>query len=637
VKRWDIGDQVMFAAVVPAALIAMAMAIFFSYVRISALERELQEHGAAIARQLAPASAYGMFSGNQGFLRQLADNAVRDSGVDGAAIFDRSGAVIAQSGRLNEHLLRDPRPSEKLEMRESPPEGLAFVVPVGRLPDAAQDLGGRDGDAAGSSRIGSVVVFMSLEPLALRKTELILAATAITLVGLGVAIWLARRLGNDVARPVLELSRTVSTIKGGNLGVRSDVEAGGVLKILEAGINDMAASLEEGQRDLEKRVVAATAELHRQKDLAEQANRTKTQFLAAASHDLRQPIQAAGLFVSALRLRSKDEDTQRLVSRIERAHAGLEAVLDGLLDISRLDSGAVTPRVELFPAERLLGSLRDSFAATAAESGLTLRVAPCSAWCLSDPLLLERVLSNLVSNALRYTTRGGVVVGCRRAGSSLRFEVWDSGSGIPDEKRAEIFREFVQLGNSQSSRDKGLGLGLAIVERLSRLLDHPIDLRSVVGKGTVFSVLVKRGQAPRQVEREASAPVGGVSSFGGLCILVVDDDPDVLEALVAFLSQVGARVLTASSAAQARQVMAHADRIDALLSDYRLPDSDGVSLVRELQASGRSQIPGIIISGETAEEVLQRVSDSGLRLLQKPVPAETLHHALQELLGVGPG
>ena len=226
-KRWDISSQVMFAAVVPAALIAMAMAIFFSYVRISALERELQEHGAAIARQLAPASEYGMFSGNKAFLRQLADNAVKDSGVDGVAIFDRSGAVIAQSGRLHEHLLRDPRPGEKLEMRESPPEGLVFVVPVGRLPDAARDLGGRNGDGADSSTIGSVVVFMSLEPLALRKTELILAATAITLVGLGVAIWLARRLGNDVARPVLELSRTVGTIKGGNLGVRSDVEAGG--------------------------------------------------------------------------------------------------------------------------------------------------------------------------------------------------------------------------------------------------------------------------------------------------------------------------------------------------------------------------------------------------------------------------
>jgi signal transduction histidine kinase len=631
-KRWDIGAQVMFAAVVPAALLALALAAFFTYVRISALDRELHEHGAAIARQLAPASEYGVFSGNKDFLRQLAETAVTDGGVDGVAIFDRSGTVMIRSGRLHEDLLHDPKPGRQLEMRHIHPDTLAFVAPVGGMATSAEDLGGAEGGAGTGPVIGAVLVQMSLEPLALRKAELISAAIAISLAGLGIAIWLARRLANDVARPVLDLSRTVGLIKSGDLGVRSDIEAGGVLKILEAGINDMASSLEEGQRDLEKRVAAATAELQRQKELAEQANRTKTQFLAAASHDLRQPIQAAGLFVSALRLRSKDEDTQRLVSRIERAHAGLEAVLDGLLDISRLDSGAVTPRIELFPANRLLDRLRDAFAATAAESGLRLGVMPSSVWCLSDPLLLERVLSNLVSNALRYTARGGVVVGCRRAGGWVHFQVWDSGSGIPEDKRAEIFREFVQLENPQSGRDKGLGLGLAIVERLSRLLDHPLRLRSVVGKGTVFSVQVRRGRAPRQLPTEAAARAGGNSDFGGLCILAVDDDPDVLESLVAFLSQIGARVLTAASAAQARQVMSRAEQVHVLLSDYRLPDGDGVSIVRELQARYGRHMPGIIISGETAEDVLQRVSASGLRLLHKPVPAETLHQALQELL-----
>jgi signal transduction histidine kinase len=633
-KRWDIGTQVMIAAVVPATLIAFALAWYFTYVRISALDQELHEHGSAIARQLAPASEYGVFSGNKDFLRQLADTAVTDGGVDGVAFFDQAGSLLISSGRVHPHALQDPKPGAALEMRTSLPDELIFVARIGRSSGAA-GLGGVEGEADASAVIGAVLVQMSLAPLALRKQELIIAAVLITFGGLVIAVALARRLAQDVARPVLRLARTVDLIKGGDLGARSNIEAGGVLKLLESGINDMAASLEEGQRDLEKRVATATAELQKQKELAELANRTKTQFLAAASHDLRQPIQAAGLFVSALRLRSKDEDTQRLVSRIERAHAGLEAVLDGLLDISRLDSGAVTPRIEVFPVARLLNGLREAFAPTAAESGLALRVMPCSAWCVSDALLLERVISNLVSNALRYTARGGVVVGCRRAGEGLRLEVWDSGSGIPEDKRAEIFREFVQLDNPQGGRDKGLGLGLAIVERLSRLLDHPLGLRSVVGKGTCFSVTVPRARPPQQPQGLSAVGRRSGGDFTGLCILAVDDDPDVLESLVAFLSQLGAKVLTAATAAQARAVMAGAEGVDVVLSDYRLPDGDGVSVLQELRATFGAHVPGVVITGETADEVLKRVSESGLPLLHKPVPADTLQQALQQLLGRG--
>ncbi|MBS1173092.1 MAG: hypothetical protein H6R12_1922 [Proteobacteria bacterium] len=631
-KRWDIGSRVLFAAVVPAMLIAVVLAWYFTYVRIAALDRELHEHGYAIARQLAPASEYGVFSGNLEFLHQLAESAVRDAGVDGVAVFDNAGSLMTSSGLLYAEVLRDVRPAAKLEMRDSPADALVFVAPVGPVHAADQGQSGAGGDSEGQNGVlGSVLVQMSLAPLEARKNELIFAAAAITTLGLLAAIWLARRLSQDVVRPVLQLANTVGLIKGGNLKVRSDIEAGGVLKLLESGINDMAAALEAGQRDLEKRIVAATAELQKQKEVAELANRTKTQFLAAASHDLRQPIQAAGLFVSALRLRSRDDDTQRLVSRIERALAGLDAVLDALLDISRLDAGAVTPRVETFPVARIFTGLRDTFAATAGESELELRVVPTSAWCISDPLLLERVLSNLVSNALRYTAKGGVVVGCRRSGDRLRLEVWDTGSGIPENKRDEIFREFVQLGSPQRNRDKGLGLGLAIVDRLSRLLDHPVGFRSLVGRGTVFSVTVPRGQAPRREDAAVPTRAHG-GDFSGLRILAIDDDPDVLESLVAFLTQVGAEVVTASSVAEAREAAASGRPVDAVLSDYRLPDGDGVSLIVELRRNGGREIPGIIMTGETAEPVLHRVEESDLPLLHKPVPADTLHAALQEVI-----
>lgn len=631
-KRWDVGTRVLFAAVAPAMLIALVLAWYFTYVRISALDRELHEHGYAIARQLAPASEYGIFSGNREFLHQLAESAVRDSGVDGVAVFDDSGRIMASSGLLYSEVLRDVRPAARLEMRPSPEDALVFVAPVGRMrtEDPVDDASG--GESEGPNAVlGSVLVQMSLAPIEARKNELILAAAAISTLGLLAAVWLARRLSQDVVHPILQLANTVGLIKGGNLSARSDIEAAGVLKLLESGINDMAAALETGQRDLEKRVAAATAELQKQKEVAELANRTKTQFLAAASHDLRQPIQAAGLFVSALRLRSRDDDTQRLVSRIERALGGLDAVLDALLDISRLDAGAITPRVEAFPVARIFAGLRDAFAATAGESELELRFAPTAAWCVSDPLLLERVLSNLVSNALRYTAKGGVVVGCRRSGDRLRLEVWDTGSGIPENKREEIFREFVQLGNPQRRRDKGLGLGLAIVDRLSRLLNHPVGFRSLVGKGTVFSITVPRAQAPRRESTASFAPAHA-GDFSGTRLLAIDDDRDVLESLVAFLTQVGTEVVTASSAAEARRVAASSGPLDAILSDFRLPDGDGVSLIKELRRNGGREIPGIIMTGETAEAVLHRVEESDLPLLHKPVPADTLHATLQEVV-----
>ena len=562
-KRWDIGTRVLIAAVVPATLIALALAWYFTYARLASLDRELHEHGNAIARQLAPACEYGVFSGNKGFLQQLAETAVRDGGVDGVAIADKDGVVLVSSGELNVDAVKDMRPPELVRMSTEFPAALVFLAPIGRPRREPGDPFDVENVAKApvAEAIGSVLVQMSLAPLEARKDELIIAAALITLAGLVVAAAIARRLSQDVVRPVLQLATTVDRIKAGRLDTRASIEAGGVLKMLESGVNAMAASLEAAQRDLEKRVMSATAELHRQKEVAELANRTKTQFLAAASHDLRQPIQAAGLFVSALQLRAKDEETKRLVSRVERALGGLEAVLDGLLDISRLDAGAVKPRVESFPLSRTFSALRDAFSAAAQEAGLTLRFATTSAWCASDPLLLERVLSNLVSNALRYTVTGGVLVGCRRRGAELRIDVCDTGCGIPEAKRDQVFREFVQLGNAAPGRDKGLGLGLAIVDRLSRLLGHTVGFRSRVGKGTVFSISVPRGQLPREADAAADS-TNCCGDFQGWRLLVVDDDAEVLESLNAFLSQLGAIVLTAASAAEAYIAAMAADRQD---------------------------------------------------------------------------
>jgi len=379
-------------------------------------------------------------------------------------------------------------------------------------------------------------------------------------------------------------------------------------------------------------------QLAHQKEIAEHASRTKTQFLAAASHDLRQPLQALGLFVASLKLRAKGAETQETVARIERSMAALAGVLETLLDVSKLDAGVVSPRVESFPVARVLAAVREQFAAAAERHQLRFSVRDTRAWGRSDSQMLERIVANLVSNALRYTKKGGVVVGCRRAGDALRIEVWDTGPGIPPDKRQEIFREFVQLDNPERSRDKGLGLGLAIVERLGRLLDHPIGLRSVSGRGSVFWVSVPHAAAAAAEAAAAAAPVApGAGSLAGRFILVIDDDREVLEALEEVLELRGAHPIAAPNEAAARELLADLGRApDLIVSDHRLAaGAVGIDVVRALQRDFGANIPGAILTGDIAPNVLKAVAEAGLPLLSKPIRPDQLITALEAVLGAG--
>jgi signal transduction histidine kinase/ActR/RegA family two-component response regulator len=372
-------------------------------------------------------------------------------------------------------------------------------------------------------------------------------------------------------------------------------------------------------------------QLERQKEIAETANRTKTQFLAAASHDLRQPLQALGLFVATLKLRTKEPEAQAAVSRIERSMGALEGVLEALLDVSRLDAGVVSPRIERFPVARVLDAVREQFADVAERHRLRFDVRPTEAWCESDPHMLGRIVANLVSNALRYTRQGGVVVGVRRAGASLRIEVWDSGPGVPADKRAEIFREFVQLENPARSRDKGLGLGLAIVRRLSHLLDQPVDLRSVPGRGSVFWVTVPRAAA----RAEPPAPTAvRATALHGRFILVIDDDREVLEALENVLELQGAHPLAAAGEESARELLADLGRVpDLIVSDYRLSEGAvGIEVIGRLRRAFNAEIPAAILTGDIAPAVLKAVADAGLPILSKPVRPDQLFETLERLL-----
>jgi signal transduction histidine kinase/integral membrane sensor domain MASE1 len=343
----------------------------------------------------------------------------------------------------------------------------------------------------------------------------------------------------------------------------------------------------------------------RTRELGE-ANQAKSRFIAAASHDLRQPLHALGLFVDRLHGRVNAAERRGIVEQIDAAIAAMDELFNELLDISKLDAGVLTPTISDFPIAHLLKRTEITFAATAHKKGLSLRIVSNSAWVRSDPILLERILMNLVSNAVGCTAGGGIVVGCRRRDGQLRIEVWDSGPGIPKDQYQNIFAEFHQLGGPQHERG-GLGLGLAIVDRLCRLLDHLVELTSVVGSGSRFSV-------------------------SGKLVVVIDDDALVLDGTGRLLRGWGCDVVTAGSAHVALAGLAERDRTpDLIISDYRLSDGqNGIEAIEKLREAFDLSIPAFLISGDTAPKRLQEARASGYHLLHKPVRPR----ALRAMLGL---
>lgn len=399
------------------------------------------------------------------------------------------------------------------------------------------------------------------------------------------------------------------------------------------------ADFEMLNRDLEQRVDQANAELHRRLEqvesaraAAEQANVAKSRFFAAASHDLRQPLHSLGLFASALRDVVGSSQGHDLVSRIGDSIGALDRLFDELLDVSRLDAGVVEVRRANLALQPLFDRLESGFAGEAVAKGLELRFVPTALAVNSDPLLLERVLTNLVSNALRYTQRGGVLVGARRRGLRVQVQVWDTGAGIPADQRTLIFDEFYQIGNPGRDRRKGLGLGLAIVRRLTVLLDHPLTFRSAVGRGSCFAVMLPAADAPVDVARvEEDAPP--VSPFTFARALVIDDDPDICEATRRLLAGWGVEVRTAHGPADALEQIGRGFTPDVLLADLRLGQAiDGIGLVEELRGNLGADVPALLISGDTGAREFARVKESGLLLLTKPVAPARLRSALHALL-----
>ena len=369
---------------------------------------------------------------------------------------------------------------------------------------------------------------------------------------------------------------------------------------------------------------------------AERANAAKTRFLAAASHDLRQPIHALGLSFATLADKIRNAERQPLIEQVEGSIAAVDTMLRALLDISKLDAGVVSPNPEPVAVSCLFSQLHSEFLPMAQQLGNTLIIHPTTDWVQSDPGMLERILRNLIGNALRYTDNGQVLLAAHRSGDKLRFEVHDTGPGIPQDRFDDIFVEFQQLGNPQRDRRQGLGLGLAIVKRLAGLLGHPIGLTSQLGRGSCFWVethLVQSQNSTVAHQSETKRLPG--DHLSGARVLVLDDETSILQSMRNLLEHWGCKVSTAATVDEA-QSLVQTKVQDLLVVDYRLAgDITGLNVATRLLKAAGHNIPVLVITGDTAPERLREARDSGYPLLHKPVQPAKLRSTMQHLLHAG--
>jgi signal transduction histidine kinase/CheY-like chemotaxis protein len=437
----------------------------------------------------------------------------------------------------------------------------------------------------------------------------------------------ARRM----AAPIASLRQATASMAAGQFEQRLQVKTGDEIEGLADDFNSLSARLQQSYGELENKVLERTTELALRRDEAERANAAKTRFLASASHDLRQPMHAIGLLVGLLRERLAQQELRGLADKTHQAVQSMDALFGSLLDVSKLDAGAVKPQPQTLELQDLLQRIGQSYAPLAAAKGISLKVRTGRTLCVhTDPALLERLLGNLVSNAIRYTSHGGVLVGCRRRGNQVVVQVVDSGIGIAPEQQQLVFEEFVRLDPSRSG-EQGLGLGLAIVQRTADLLGLAITLRSVPGKGSVFEVRLTQADLPPQSSPLAQLPDHLQDALTGAFVLVVDDDSRNRDATAALLRHWGCLVVAVADATAAlREMTQHLRPPDALVTDFRLgAGADGLTLIEQVREAAGAPVPALLV---TAETQLPSGINAHTQLLQKPVGADKLLASLAQLL-----
>lgn len=621
--------RILAIALTPAILGSSVITGYFANRTLAEAESALHSRGREIAAHLANAAEYEHFSGNMVYLKHLLDFSRSGQDILALGIVDDRGHWQVVSGQAT---LMGNVHGQPGVFKQTLGDYLLFAHPIGALGhgDAAPYLSveTRTPPAA------SIVVLLDTRPLQQHHGRVLwgsAALLAMILAATGIVAW---RMSSGLSGRLQAIADAVERVTLGQEKVRVATPSRGELGKLEQGINRMAAALQEHREGMQRRVAEATAELVQQKQAAEAAVLAKSRFLAAASHDLRQPLHALTLLVAALRERVQGSEVQQLARHIEASALAMQELLNALLDFSKLEAGVVVAHPECFPLNRVLNSVLRQFSPLAADKGLVLHVHSTSAWAYSDPVLVERILMNFVSNAIRYSDAGWVVVGLRREQETLRVEVWDTGKGIPPAYQDKIFEEYFQLDNPERSRDKGLGLGLAIVARMARLVGSPINVFSQPGRGSCFSFRLPRC-TPHATPVGQDAPLlPPQASLEHILVAFIDDDESILEAMVALFSQWDIDLAAAMDAVEIERDLRELGRApDLILSDYRLPGGiTGIQAIADLRRAFGEHIPAALVTGDTAPETIQAIAASGLPALHKPLKPANLRAMMVHLL-----
>jgi signal transduction histidine kinase len=646
--------RIVLAAVLPVTLVAFFLTGLFVFQAIRSLENNLLTRGNAIAHQLASSTEFSLFAGDRASIAALADATLRsDADIGGIALLDASGIVLASGGTV--HPANWPERDVAASLRVLA-DNLLFVHPVMPTMAAVDDIySGAVGPAVALKPVslaplplGHVIVELSPRGIVTQRNELLMTGAAVALLGALLGAILARLIYRSISEPLFEANDVVEHIGRGIDSARMDVGAAGALRGLAEGINAMAARVAMTQEVLRSQVAVTTAELLAQKDAALRATAAKSQFLASASHDLRQPLHALGLFVSTLQHSAVARTEPVLVSNILSSVNALRDMLDAILDVSRLESGKIIPRMSTFSLDEVIARLARDLGPLATDKGLQLRVRPTDLVVRSDRQMFERILLNMMSNAARHADRGGILVGCRRRGGKAMIEVWDTGKGIPQALLPTVFQEYVQLDNPERDSSKGLGLGLAICRRLADMLEVRIGARSREARGSVFWIelplsgddaLPSGGSVETVVvSRRATDQLKEAVRIEG-SVLVIDNDPTSLLAVKQLMTDWGLHVDCMSDATTVRHFFngergRKMSRPDVVIVNVGVSCGEpggGIALAQSLQRE-HPALGVLLTSSDFSVETQAAARLAGFPLLRNPVPPGRLRSVLCHLL-----
>lgn len=431
----------------------------------------------------------------------------------------------------------------------------------------------------------------------------------------------------NISNPLHALTDTINSISALHDVEDSEIERELMTRGDELGM--VSRSFNKLKHDLS----AQDKNLRIAKEEAEKANRAKSQFLAAASHDLRQPLHAMQMYTTVLKQKIRNKDALKIISDIEEVSISTGRLLNTILDVSKLEAGSVKPQIEVFSVNQLLNRIARNYKPLSYKKGLSMHIHPCALYIKSDPILLEQVVGNFISNAIRYTESGKIVVGCRRRKGKVSIEVHDSGPGIPKMHRDVIFNDFYQIHNKERDKDKGLGLGLGIVRRLSECLGHAIEHNSKLKRGSKFSVIVETVSKNIVENYHSNENVMSVHNLKNTKVFIAEDDNTVLHATQLLLESWGCIVSYAKTASEAIQILSNCETLpDVMIIDFRLPDMNGKLLVEKINKNTQDAIPAFFVTGEAEPDVIAKLLNNKYYVLSKPVHPAKLRSLISNLV-----